>query len=318
MGFEQQIPVLAAFAMVALFIGAAWLFFATLAARKRQRLAGRLGEPRETEPEGGLLAARLRQARSGDLVQSFRLLIERTGLEITPGSALLEMFVAGLILAVVAFFARMESGPLFAVLAFLIGAAIPLVFFLWKQRRYLQNLQAQLPDALFLLARSLRAGRPLDHAFQLVGEYGAKPLSREFARMHQQLELGIPLDQVTHGAATRLGLVDFNVFASVVSLHRTTGGNLPVLLDRLAISTRDRVQFEGQYRATTVMGRYSAGFIGFLACVILIYFFFFQKELTVRFFDTSVGYTGVYLFATAIGLELAGVLLLFWLLKYEY
>jgi Flp pilus assembly protein TadB len=33
---------------------------------------------------------------------------------------------------------------------------------------------------------------------------------------------------------------DFYVFSSVLSLHRTTGGNLPVLLDRLAVATRDR------------------------------------------------------------------------------
>ena len=302
-----------------MFIGRGLVVFRHAGGTKRERsLAGRLGEPLDPEPEGGLLAARLRESSRSGLVQSFRLLIERTGLDTTPGAALLEMIVAGLILAAVAFFAQPQSGPIFVVLPFLVGASLPLGFFLWRQRRHLQFLQAQLPDALFLLARSLRAGRPLEQTFQLVGEYGAKPLSREFARMHQQLELGIPLDQVTHGAANRLGLVDFNVFASVVSLHRATGGNLPVLLDRLAISTRDRVQFEGQYRATTVMGRYSAGFIGFLACVILVYFFFFQKEWAVRFLRYECRLYWVDLFATAIGLELAGSALLFWLLRYEY
>ena len=260
----------------------------------------------------------MRENQSGGLLRSFRQLLEKTSLELTPGTAVLVMFLFGLVPAAIIYFWRYENGSILALLAFVAGAVVPLLFFFWRQRHYRQTLREQLPDALFLLARSLRAGRTLEQAFQLVGDHGNQPLASEFARMHRQLDLGIPLEQVVRGATTRLGLVDFNVFASVVSLHRTTGGNLPVLLDRLAISSRDRVQFEGQYRATTVMGRYSAGFIGFLACVILVYLFFFQETWAQRFFDTRFGYTGIYLFSTAIGLELAGVALLFLLLRHEY
>src|SRR5262249_12833492 len=178
-----------------------------------------------------------------------------------------------------------------------------------------RTLQDQLPDALFLLARSMRAGRSIDQAIQLVGEQGVPPLSKEFQRMHRQLELGLPLHQTVQSTADRAGLLDFNIFASVVGLHRTTGGNLPVLLDRLAASTRDRNQFQKQYRAATVLGRYSAGFIAFLVGVILIYLFFFQREWAMRFFESG---TGIILFTTAILLEIGGGLLLLWLLRYEY
>ena len=166
----------------------------------------------------------------------------------------------------------------------------------------------------------MRAGRTLEQAFKLVGDQGVPPLSLEFARMHRQLDLGIAVDQVVRGAADRLQLVDFNVFASVVSLHRATGGNLPVLMDRLAISTRDRIQFEGLFRSATVLGRYSSGLIGAMVAVILVYFFFFQNDPVQgswigRYFDTSVSYTGVTLFTTAIGFVLVGALLMFWLLR---
>src|SRR5947209_3696923 len=136
---------------------------------------------------------------------------------------------------------------------------------------------------------SCRAARSVDQAFQLIGEQGVRPLSRDFAGMHSQLELRLPLSQVLHSTSRRLGIADFNVFASVVSLHRTTGGNLPLLLDRLAATTRDRNQFDRQYRAATVLGRYSAAFIGLMAAVILFYFFFFQRDLAQRYFETSTG-----------------------------
>ncbi len=141
--------------------------------------------------------------------------------------------------------------------------------------------------------------------------------------MYRQLDLGISVDQVVRGAADRLQIVDFNAFASVVSLHRSTGGNLPVLLDRLAISTRDRIQFDGLFRSATVLGRYSTALIGAMVALILVYFFFFQNDPVQgswvgHYFDTSVGYTGVTLFSTAIGFVLLGALLMFWLLRVDY
>jgi tight adherence protein B len=175
-----------------------------------------------------------------------------------------------------------------------------------------------LPDALYLLARSVRAGRSIDQGIQLVGEAGVQPLAREFSRMHRQLELGLSLSQTLQIAANRINLLDFNVFASVLSLHRGTGGNLPTILDRIAAATRDRNQFEGQYRAATVLGRYCSIFIVALACFIMFYLFFFQREWAMKFFDTRYGFTGIYLFCIAIGLEILGGLVLVWFLRHDY
>src|SRR5262249_13667133 len=147
-------------------------------------------------------------------------------------------------------------------------------------------------------------------------EQGVPPLSQEFARMYRQIDLGISLELVVRGAAERLQLVDFNVFASVVILHRTSGGNLPLLLDRLAVATRDRLHFDGQLRASTIMGRDSTGLIGGMTFLLLVYMLFFQTNFgTKMFLDVSVGYAGISLLITAVAFELIGVVLLFWLLK---
>src|SRR5262249_47712960 len=121
--------------------------------------------------------------------------------------------------------------------------------------------------------------------------------------------------QALQSTARRLDLVDFNIFASVVSLHRTTGGNLPAILDRLATSTRDRNQFERQYQAATSLGRLSAALISACAVVILLSFFFFYGGYWMRYFDTS---TGITLFVSAISLFVLGALLLLWLVRYQY
>jgi tight adherence protein B len=248
----------------------------------------------------------------------FARMVERTGLDMNTSLALGIIVLFGVILAGAAFIWRGETEPWITLPAFFLGCAIPLVFFLWRQRVWRRTMQNQLPDALYLLARSVRAGRSIDQGLQLVGEAGVQPLAREFARLHRQLELGLSLSQALQITANRIGLVDFNVFASVLSLHRGTGGNLPTILDRVAASTRDRNQFEGQYRAATVLGRYCSAFIVMLACFIIFYLFFFQREWAMKFFDTRYSYAGLYLFCGAIALEILGAIVLVWFLRHDY
>ena len=199
--------------------------------------------------------------------------------------------------------------------AFALGAAIPLGFFLWRQRSWRRTLREQLPDAFYLLARSLRSGRSIEQGFQQVGVQGAPPLSQDFARMSRQLELGLALGPVLQNTARRIELVDFNVFASVLNLHRTTGGNLPAVLDRLAAMARDQNQFDRQYQAATVLGRYSAAFIGVMVAFILFYLFFFQRDWAAAFFETTLG---ICLFAAALALEVIGAALLYWFMRRNY
>ena len=221
------------------------------------------------------------------------------------------ILLCGLILGGAAYLWRMDEEDWWiAIPAFLIGCLACAVYIWVRHRSWRRSIQAQLPDVLYLLSRSLRAGRSLEASFQLVAEQGGPPLNKEFERMYRQMELGLPLTDVLDTTAKRLDQVDFNIFASVLAIHRPVGGNLPLMLDRLAASTRERVQFEGQYRAATVLGRYSAGFIFILVCVLMLYQFFYNREAMMRFFQTG---TGLMLLLAAVGLNIAGGLLLWYL-----
>jgi tight adherence protein B len=320
MSSQTLIPFLAVFATVALLFVSVWIFVARWLARRRELLNRRLaaGPAEQSILREEYLPGRQPRGWSSRFDLAFQRIVEHAGLNLDPGFVLGMIVLCGAILGAFMFVWRQDEEPWLALPAFLLGAAIPVLLLLWRQQAWRRTLRQQLPDAVFLLARSLRAGRSIEQAFELIGNQGVPPIAREFARMHQELELGLSLGQVLRTAADQIGLVDFNVFASVLTLHRTTGGNLPYLLDRLATTTRDRNQFEGQFRAATVLGRYSAGFIASMVGLILIYFFFFHREWAVRFFDTTYGYTGVVLFTTALGLELVGGALLFWLLRYDY
>jgi tight adherence protein B len=306
---------LGAFVVITVAVLGGWAAFSAWRERQRQLLQRRIAaepgdEPLKLQPkvpDGEGWADRLDRA--------FNRMVERTGLDLDSGAAVAIIVLLGVVLGAVVFVWKQDEDPWLALPAFAVGSGAPLLFFWIRQRIWRRTLNNQLPDAFFLLARSMRAGRSLEQAFRLVAEQGVPPLSKEFARMHRQMDLGLPLGQVLETAAARLDILDFNIFAAVVALQRPTGGNLPATLDRLAVTTRDRIQFEGQYRAATAMGRYSAGFIFAMSMLILGYLFFFDRETAMKFFDSA---TGVSMFLAALALEAAGGVLLFALLRYEY
>jgi Flp pilus assembly protein TadB len=317
MSEEALIPFLAVFVGTGLLFIVGWYFTTARLARRRQRRERRLSGASDSDVDITLvdtLPGRRPATRAQRFDRWFAEVVAKTGLDMDTSLALALIVFSGVLPAVIVFIWRFDEEPWLAVPTLFVGMAIPFVFFVWRQRVWRRTMQNQLPDVFFLLARSLRAGRSIDQSMQLVGEQGVPPLSREFARMSRQMELGLPLHEVLQLGAKRLQLVDFNVFSSVITLHRSTGGNLPLILDRLASATRDHNHFEGQYRAATVLGRYSAAFIFSLALFILFYFFF-QREMALRFFDST---TGIWLFSLAMAMEVLGLVWLFWLLRQEY
>jgi tight adherence protein B len=313
---ESLIPFMVVFTGIAVLVLLAWLIISAIVGRRREEFQRRMGQQ---DSDASLTLIQLPPTTlSGKMDTAFNRMVERTGLDMNTSLALGIIVLFGVICAGAAFVWRFETEPWIVLPAFVLGCAVPLVFFMWRTRVWRRTMQNQLPDALYLLARSVRAGRSIDQGIQLVGDAGVQPLAREFSRMHRQLELGLSLSQTLQIAANRINLIDFNVFASVLSLHRGTGGNLPTILDRIAAATRDRNQFEGQYRAATVLGRYCSIFIVALACFIMFYLFFFQREWAMKFFDTRYGFTGIYLFCIAIGLEILGGLVLVWFLRHDY
>ena len=87
------------------------------------------------------------------------------------------------------------------------------------------------------------------------GDQLDEPLAAEFRRCSGQIHLGLHPHKALQSTAQRIRLSDFDVFVSTVGLYYQAGGNLALLLDRLAASTRDRIQFLGYFRAATVLAR---------------------------------------------------------------
>ncbi len=143
--------------------------------------------------------------------------------------------------------------PIFA----LVVGSLPLIWLMQKRKARIARFNQQLPEALELLSRSLRAGHSLAAGFGLIASEMEDPIGREFGRAFEEQNLGIPLDEALEGMTLRVPNMDLRFFATAVMLQRQTGGDLAEILDKIGHLIRDRFKLAGAIQALTGEGRLS-------------------------------------------------------------
>lgn len=156
--------------------------------------------------------------------------------------------------AVLSFWAvNMYVIPIGAVLCF----SLPWLWLYTKRASRLKQFAAQLSDAMELVARALRAGHSLAAGLHVVAEEMPAPISKEFGRVYEEQNLGIPLEEALKGMCDRVPNLDLRFFVTSVAIQRQTGGDLAEILDRIGHVIRERFKILGQVKALTAEGRLS-------------------------------------------------------------
>ncbi len=145
-----------------------------------------------------------------------------------------------------------------AVLA-LVAGCIPLAILRFKAKKRMAAFEAQLPDALEFLARSMRAGNAFSVSLEMLGRDSPDPLGIEIRRVYNEQNLGSSVDVALRNLTARVPLVDARFFVSAVLLQRETGGNLSEILTNLAYIIRERFKLRGMVKAISSQGRFTAG-----------------------------------------------------------
>jgi tight adherence protein B len=142
----------------------------------------------------------------------------------------------------------------------LIGAGlgvIPFFHLQWKRRAKTKNFERLMPDAMELLARSLRAGHTLPSAIELLGEEMESPMGTEMAIAHEEQQFGLSISDVLLHLLERVESMDLRYFVAAVLIQQDTGGNLAELMENIAKVIRNRLNFKSKVRSLTAMGRIS-------------------------------------------------------------
>jgi len=139
----------------------------------------------------------------------------------------------------------------------LVMFTVPFLWLLWKRSSRLKAFAAQLPDAMELVARALRAGHSLAAGMHVVAEEMPSPIADEFGRVYEEQNLGIPVEDALRGICERVPNLDLRFFVTSVLIQRQTGGDLAEILAKIGHVIRERYRILGQVKALTAEGRLS-------------------------------------------------------------
>jgi tight adherence protein B len=144
-----------------------------------------------------------------------------------------------------------------AALASVVAGIIPYRYVRWKKRRRTLRLEAQLPDAIDLIARAVRAGHPLSAGLGMAAEEAPEPLASEFRITFEEQRFGLPFEEALLGLGDRIEITDVRIFLTAILVQREVGGNLSEILETISETMRARFNLKRQVRVYTAQGRMS-------------------------------------------------------------
>ncbi len=275
-------------------------------------------EPFEPRPETRLLAwaettftrravdLTTRLLRPSRLVPVVEASLEKADWPVRGAEAL---FFYGAGVAVFTLLAATLGGLGPVVLVLVASALAPVAVLRLAITRRHRAFETQLPDALQMLAGSLRSGRSLLQALEGMVDETAEPVASELGRAVGQARLGRPVEDALEEMARRLESEDARFVASAVRMQRPIGGNLADLLALVADTMVERARLRGDVRALTAEGRMSAVVLGILPIGLGVVMYVVDREyVSVLFHDTL----GRSMLAGAAALAVGGF---FWMKK---
>jgi tight adherence protein B len=145
-----------------------------------------------------------------------------------------------------------------AVAAGVLMGSLPFVYIQYQRRKRLEKFERQLPEALDLITRALRAGHAFPAALKMAGEELSEPIAGEFSTVHDEVNFGVSLGQALGHLSERVPLTDLRYFVVAVLIQRESGGNLTEILGNLSRLIRERLKLMGKVRVLSSEGRLSA------------------------------------------------------------
>ena len=183
-------------------------------------------------------------------------MIEQSGTESTLGVFILLSivlaaggFVIGLWVA--------SNALLSLIIAFFLGV-FPFLYVYLKKKRRMEKFQRQLPDALDLIARALKAGHAFTGGLKMVGDELGEPVGTEFEKTLHEINFGSGVPEALKGLTQRVDCPDLRFFIISVIIQRETGGNLAEILAKIAYLIRERFKLQNRVQVLSAEGKLSA------------------------------------------------------------
>lgn len=238
--------------------------------------------------------------------------LERAAAPLRTSEYLAARAIAALALAVAGSATMAQLGisvfaaPLAVVLA-VVGWQLPRA---WVQRlatRRLDAIEAQLPNALTAVAKSLRAGSGLLQALAFAAEDTPAPLGDELTRTLRELRLGADPEQVFTALSERVGSPDLDIAVTAILIQRSVGGNLAEILSTVTATIRERALLHAEVKVLTTRQRVTGNLMAAMPVLVAAAFITLNPDVGRLLIDTFAGRVSL---AIGLAFEVGGLFLI--------
>ncbi|MCW5875786.1 MAG: type II secretion system F family protein [Anaerolineales bacterium] len=193
---------------------------------------------------------------------------------------------------------------LFGLIGVILGSTLPRFFVRYQQQQRLRRFDEQLPDMLNLMVNGLRTGFSALQAMEAVSQEMPSPISDEFRRVVQEMQLGVPMEGALENLQRRITSNDLDLAITAINIQREVGGNLAEILDTISYTIRERVRMQGEIRATVAQVAFSGRFLAVLPIFISLLLWAVNRDYMLQFFEEPIICGASMLIASAIMLVL--------------
>jgi tight adherence protein B len=159
--------------------------------------------------------------------------------------------------------------------------------------RRAERMQEQLAEAVSVIAAGLRAGLSLLQAISLAADDVGAPLGPTLGELGDRVSLGVPFPRSLDRWVHEVHVPEARLIGGVLRLQRRTGGDLPVVLDRLARTLRDRQAAAREVRSLTAQARLSGAILGFLPIGFFLFLSITSRRDIAVAYHSSIGATAI-------------------------
>ncbi len=239
-----------------------------------------------------------------DLIKKLDRMIKQADVHTTVSRLLAFSFVAGLMAGLAAYTAL---NSLSVVALFIIAAAMPILYVARQRRKRMRAFNAQLPDTLDLLSRSLAVGHAFSESLHQVASEMPDPIAAEFRIAFEEQKLGLSTKVALDRLTERVPLLDLRLCVTAMHIQRETGGNLAEILEKVAQTIRERFKIMEDFRTMTTSARAS----GWILCALPFVLVFVLTVLNPDYMSVLVrDPRGHYVIAFAIVWQIIGMALI--------
>jgi tight adherence protein B len=193
------------------------------------------------------------------------------------------VFMSTLVVAFVAYL--IQPNMVSAVIGGVIGFFLPRFYVKRQQAVRLIKFNDQLSDMLNLMVNGLRAGYSTMQALEAVSRELPAPISDEFRRVVQEMQIGISMEAALENLLRRIPSDDLDFVVTAINVQREVGGNLSEILDTISFTIRERVRIKGEIRVMTASVRTSGIVLSMIPVFLTLALWFVSPEYIGSFFD---------------------------------